>query len=64
MRKKIEDLNRRLEEKEEQFNSASKYFDRVIDFERLYRRELDSHYGNNVLEMKRNMQRPMSLIHI
>ena len=56
LRKKIEDLNRRLEEKEEQFNSASKYFNRVIDFERLYRRELDSHYEDDVLELKRNLE--------
>ena len=52
LRKQIENLNGQLEEKREQFNSANSMFDRVIEKERLYRRELDGHYEEDLHRLK------------
>jgi hypothetical protein len=52
LRRQIEDLSGKLEEKKEQFESASTMFDRVIEKERLYRRELDGHYEEDTTRLR------------
>ena len=54
-REQIQKLRDELDIKKEQFESANSMFDRVIEKERLYRRELDTHYDRDVDDLKRDI---------
>ena len=55
LRSELREKKALLDEKTEQFDSANSMFDRVIERERLYRRELDMHYERDMEEKSRNI---------
>ena len=55
LRSELREKKALLDEKSEQFDSANSMFDRVIERERLYRRELDMHYERDMEEKSRNI---------